>query len=153
MKNNGNCGNRIHTGILIDFLVQLKECDELESEFFISDKNFVQISAIHFIWKNIKVQLYLWYIEKAVKPINLTKKKVIFCPKELCSIVWKKINKHLHEHSLISMANGQFRLLNQIWKEAVKEIYDFSLIFEVAEDENLQVCKEIYKRLISTTEK
>uniref|UniRef100_U9U4A6 Uncharacterized protein n=1 Tax=Rhizophagus irregularis (strain DAOM 181602 / DAOM 197198 / MUCL 43194) TaxID=747089 RepID=U9U4A6_RHIID len=104
MKNNGNCGNRIHTGILIDFLVQLKECDELESEFFISDKNFVQISAIHFIWKNIKVQLYLWYIEKAVK----------------CRPV-------------VSMV--------------------LALIFEVAEDENLQVCKEIYKRLISTTEK
>ncbi|PKB98566.1 hypothetical protein RhiirA5_431162 [Rhizophagus irregularis] len=29
----------------------------------------------------------------------------------------------------------------------------YPLIFEVAEDENLQVCKEIYKRLISTTEK
>ncbi|UZO01446.1 uncharacterized protein OCT59_012545 [Rhizophagus irregularis] len=28
-----------------------------------------------------------------------------------------------------------------------------ALIFEVAEDENLQVCKEIYERLINTTEK
>lgn len=28
-----------------------------------------------------------------------------------------------------------------------------ALIFEVAENENLQVCKEIYKRLISTTKK
>lgn len=54
MENNGNCGNDIHTGILIDFLVQLKEW-ELESEFFISNKNFVQISAARFVWKNIKV--------------------------------------------------------------------------------------------------
>lgn len=35
------------------------------------------------------------------------------------------MNKHLHEHPLIPMANGQFRSSNQIWKEAVKEIYDF----------------------------
>ncbi|CAB4444975.1 unnamed protein product [Rhizophagus irregularis] len=154
MENNGNCGNGIRTEILIDFLVQLKE-RELELEFFISDKDFVQISAAHFVWKNIKVQLYLWYIKKAVearlssnkKPIqinyngeaahklfsfidpsfqpNLTKEKIIFCPKELHSIVWKKMNKHLYEHPLIPMTNGQFRLSNQIWKEAVKEIYDF----------------------------
>ncbi|GET64849.1 ATP-dependent DNA helicase PIF1 [Rhizophagus irregularis DAOM 181602=DAOM 197198] len=127
----------------------------LEPEFFISDKDFAQISAARFVWKNIKVQLCLWHIKKAVearlssnkKPIqinyngeaahklfsfidpsfrpNLTKEKIIFCPKELRSIVWEKMNKHLHEHPLIPMANGQFRSSNQIWKEAVKEIYDF----------------------------
>ncbi|CAB4392902.1 unnamed protein product [Rhizophagus irregularis] len=121
MENNGNCGNGIP----------------------------------RFVWKNIKVQLCLWHIKKAVearlssnkKPIqinyngeaahklfsfidpsfrpNLTKEKIIFCPKELRSIVWEKMNKHLHEHPLIPMANGQFRSSNQIWKEAVKEIYDF----------------------------
>jgi hypothetical protein len=154
MENNGNCGNGIRTGILINFLVQLKERG-LEPEFFISDKDFAQISAAHFVWKNIKVQLCLWHIKKAVearlssnkKPIqinyngeaahklfsfidpsfrpNSTKEKMIFCPKELRSIVWEKMKKHLHEHPLIPMANGQFRSSSQIWKEAVKEIYDF----------------------------
>ncbi|CAG8684631.1 16579_t:CDS:2, partial [Rhizophagus irregularis] len=268
MENNGNCGNGI------------------QPEFFISDKDFAQISAARFVWKNIKVQLCLWHIKKAVearlssnkKPIqinyngeaahklfsfidpsfrpNLTKEKIIFCPKELRSIVWEKMNKHLHEHPLIPMANGQFlvfiimkqvvpqneRKFNHIfvvkrekvdrrkafkreWKELSSrvlnnnlyltdinncfcgcpsfltsrflickhliqqkgivdtlffdmvyrhhqylfintissQIIDFersnshnlqtALIFEVAEDENLQVCKEIYERLINTTEK
>ncbi len=48
MKNYGNYGNDIWTGIIIDFLIQLKICG-LESEFFLTDKDFAQISATHFV--------------------------------------------------------------------------------------------------------
>ncbi len=66
MENHGNCGNGIRTGTIIDFLIQLK-IRGLEPEFFLTDKDFAQISAARFVWKNIKVQLCLWHIKKAVE--------------------------------------------------------------------------------------
>ncbi len=48
LENNGNCGNNVWTGAIIDFFLQLKIRD-LESEFFLTDKDFAQISAIQFI--------------------------------------------------------------------------------------------------------
>ena len=154
LENNGNCGNGVRTGIIIDFLLQLKTLG-LEPEFFITDKDFAQISAAHFVWKNVKIQLCLWHVKKAIearlgsnkKPqqINyngdaahqlfsfidplfwpsLTKEKLIFCPKELRSLVWKMINDHLHQHTLIPTINGQFLSSTQIWTAAVQEIYNF----------------------------
>ena len=154
LENNGNCGNGVRTGIIIDFLLQLKTLG-LEPEFFITDKDFAQISAARFIWKNVKIQLCLWHVKKAIearlgsnkKPqqINyngdaahqlfsfidplfrpsLTKEKLIFCPKELRSLVWKMINDHLHQHTLIPTINGQFLSSTQIWTAAVQEIYNF----------------------------
>ena len=85
---------------------------ELNPLFFLTNKNFAQISAAKFVWKDIKIQLCLWHIKKAVekrlannkKPqqINyngvlaqqtfsfidssfrptLSKDKISFCPKE-----------------------------------------------------------------------
>ena len=66
LENNGNCGNGIRTGIIIDFLLQLK-MRELEPEFFLSNKDFSQVSTARFVWKSIKVQLCLWHIKKAVE--------------------------------------------------------------------------------------
>jgi hypothetical protein len=154
LENNGNCGNGVQTGIIIDFLLQLKTCG-LQPEFFLSDKDFSQISAARFVWKNIKVQLCLWHIKKAVearlsnnkipqqinynsivaqqqfsfidpsfKPV-ITKDKVNFCPKDLRPLVWKFMNKHLHLHLLIPTIDGQFLSLNSIWKMAVEEAYNF----------------------------
>jgi len=48
MKNHNNCDNGIRTGIIIDFLIQLK-IHGLEPEFFLTDKDFAQISATHFV--------------------------------------------------------------------------------------------------------
>jgi len=48
LENNSNCGNGIRTGIIIDFFLQLK-IRGLEPEFFLTDKDFAQISAARFI--------------------------------------------------------------------------------------------------------
>ncbi|CAB4433197.1 unnamed protein product [Rhizophagus irregularis] len=153
LENNGNCGNGIRTGVIIDFLLKLKTLG-LEPEFFITDKDFAQISAARFVWKNIKIQLCLWHIKKAVeaklgsnkKPqqINyngeeahqlfsfidplfrpIIKEKTIFCSKELRSLVWNMMNDHLHRHPLIPTVNGEFHSSIQIWTNAVEEIYNF----------------------------
>ena len=64
LENNGNCGNGVRTEVIIDFLAQLK-IRELEPDFLITDKDFAQISASCFVWKNVKIQLCLWHIKKA----------------------------------------------------------------------------------------
>ena len=74
VENNGNCGNGIRTGIIIDFFLQLKTRG-LELEFLLTDKDFAQISAAQFIWKNVKVQLCLWHIKKAVETKLTNNKK------------------------------------------------------------------------------
>jgi hypothetical protein len=154
LENNGNCGNGIRTGVIIDFFLQLK-IRGLEPTFFLTDKDFAQISAARFIWKNAKIQLCLWHIKKAVetrltnnkKPqqVNyngleahrhfsfidpsfcpiLSKDKISFCPKEFRPKVWELMNKHLHQHPLIPMDNGQFLSSTEIWNAAVQEIYYF----------------------------
>ncbi|RHZ59378.1 hypothetical protein Glove_364g89 [Diversispora epigaea] len=154
LENNGNCDNGIRTGTLIDFFEQLKNRG-LEPEFFVTDKDFAQISAAQFVWKNIKIQLCLWHIKKAVEArlannkklqqinyngvaaqqlfsfINplfrptLSKDKISFCPKELHLSVWKLMNKHLHQHPLIPTNDGQFLSSSFIWTNAVQEIYNF----------------------------
>ena len=65
LENNGNCGNGIRTEVIIDFLAQLK-IRGLEPDFLITDKDFAQISASCFVWKNVKIQLCFWHIKKAV---------------------------------------------------------------------------------------
>ena len=127
----------------------------LEPEFFLTDKDFAQISAARFVWKNVKIQLCLWHIKKAVetrlgnnkKPqqINydgvaaqqlfpfidplfrptLSQDKIHFCPKEFRPLVWELMKKHLHQHSLIPTTEGQFLSSTLIWTIAVQEIYNF----------------------------
>ena len=48
LENNGNCGNGVQTGAIIDFFLQLK-IRGLKPEFFLTDKDFAQISATRFI--------------------------------------------------------------------------------------------------------
>ena len=48
MLSNESCGNGIRTGVIIDFFLQLKTLG-LEPEFFLSDKDFAQISAARFV--------------------------------------------------------------------------------------------------------
>ena len=153
LENNGNCGNGIRTGVIIDFLLQLKLLG-LEPDFFITDKDFAQISAARHIWENIKVQLCLWHVKRAVearlasnkKPQQInyngemthelfsfidpsfrptSKEKTLFCPKELRSSVWNIMNNHFHRHPLIPTINGEFHSSTQIWTESVQEIYNF----------------------------
>ena len=45
LENNGSCGNGIRTGVIIDFFLQLKTLG-LEPEFFLTDKDFSQISHV-----------------------------------------------------------------------------------------------------------
>ncbi|GES95072.1 ATP-dependent DNA helicase Pif1 [Rhizophagus clarus] len=129
-------------------LVSIEKIRGLEPNFLITDKDFAQISAACFIWKNVKIQLCLWHIKKAVstrlsssknlqvnyngllvqqkfsfidpsfKPA-LTKDKRCFCPKELRSLVWSFMNKHLHQHPMIPITDGQFLSSNVIWTMAV----------------------------------
>jgi len=47
-NNCSNCDNGIRTGAIIDFFLQLK-IHGLEPEFFLTDKDFAQISANRFI--------------------------------------------------------------------------------------------------------
>jgi hypothetical protein len=74
IENNGNCGNGKRTEVIIDFLVQLK-MRGLKPDFFITDKDFAQISATRFVWSNIKIQLCLWHIKKAVEARLTNNKK------------------------------------------------------------------------------
>ncbi|CAG8804094.1 25995_t:CDS:2 [Gigaspora margarita] len=130
LENNGNCNNGIRT-------------------------DFSQISAARFVWKNIKVQLCLWHIKRAIKNrlSNNTKPKQInynsqmahnqfhfidpefrpqlnianyvFCPKQFCSAIWEMMNRHLHQHPLIPTNTGQYLISQQIWTMAVQEVYNF----------------------------
>ncbi|CAG8694102.1 18760_t:CDS:2, partial [Gigaspora margarita] len=53
-----------------------KEGEEgLVSEFFITDKDFSQISAAKHVWKGIKIQLCLWHIKRAVETRLANNKK------------------------------------------------------------------------------
>ena len=152
LENNGNCGNVVRTGVIIDFLAQLK-IRGLEPNFLITDKDFAQISAACFVWKNIKIQLCLWHIKKAVlaklsssknSQVNYnglvarqkfsfidpsfkptTKDKGCVCPKELCQLICNFMNKHLHQHPIIPTIDGQFLSSDVIWTMAVEEAYNF----------------------------
>ena len=134
LENNGNCDNSVWTGVIINFLAQLK-IHGLKPNFLITDKDFAQISASCFVWKNVKIQLCLWHIKKAVlaklsssknsqvnynglvaqqkfsfidpsfKP-TLIKDKGCFCSKELRQLIWNFMNKHLHQHPIIPTIDG-----------------------------------------------
>ncbi|CAG8533650.1 23354_t:CDS:2, partial [Gigaspora rosea] len=66
LENNGNYNNGISTGILIDFFCEL-HLRGLNPIFFFTDKDFSQILAARFVWKNIKVQICLWHIKRAIE--------------------------------------------------------------------------------------
>jgi len=57
----------IRTNILAEFFNQLQNRGLKYLQFFLSDKDFAQITAAQSIWSNIKIQLCLWHIKKALK--------------------------------------------------------------------------------------
>ena len=61
-KNDG-----IRTYILTEFFNQLKNRGLKYLQFFLTDKDFSQITAAQSTWNNIKIQLCLWHIKKALK--------------------------------------------------------------------------------------
>ncbi|CAB5174028.1 unnamed protein product [Rhizophagus irregularis] len=61
-KNDG-----IRTEILVEFFNQLRIRGLNYLQFFLTDKDFAQITAAQSTWNNIKIQLCLWHIKKALK--------------------------------------------------------------------------------------
>ena len=51
LENNGNCGNGVRTGVIIDFLAQLK-IHGLEPNFLITDKDFARFQ-LHVLYGRI----------------------------------------------------------------------------------------------------
>ncbi|CAG8835667.1 31117_t:CDS:2, partial [Gigaspora margarita] len=149
-----NCNNGIRTSVLVDFFSKLYLLG-LNPEFLLTNKDFSQISATRFVWKNIKVQLCLWHIKRAIENrlSNNTKPKQIiynsqmahnqfhfidpefrpqlnianyvFCPKQFRSAIWEMMNRHLHQHPLIPTNTGQYLTSQQIWTIVVQEVYNF----------------------------
>jgi hypothetical protein len=55
------------TNIITKFLKQLRDQILLNPVFFLTDKDFTQISAAQTIWPEIKIQLCKWHIQQAVE--------------------------------------------------------------------------------------
>ena len=103
----------------------------MEPEFFLTDKDFAQISAVQRAWPSVKIQLCRWHMQRAIETKLKDSKKaqqIIYnplvahekfsfiettfiptietrsekiCPKELRKKVWEIIDRHLHQHPLI----------------------------------------------------
>ncbi|CAG8738704.1 40702_t:CDS:2 [Gigaspora margarita] len=59
--------NGARTDILKYFFQQLKTLEMDNITFFLTDKDFSQISAFQSTWPNAKVQICLWHLKKAIK--------------------------------------------------------------------------------------
>ena len=57
----------------------------------------------------MEAQKHFSFIDPSFHP-TLFKDKISFCPKKFQLKVWKLMNKHLYQHSLILMVNSQFYL-------------------------------------------
>ncbi|CAB4402232.1 unnamed protein product [Rhizophagus irregularis] len=55
------------TEILTLFFRALYDLGMKNIQFFLTDKDFAQISAAQQIWPHVKIQIYLWHIKKALK--------------------------------------------------------------------------------------
>ncbi|CAB4436244.1 unnamed protein product [Rhizophagus irregularis] len=110
IENNGNCGNGVRTGVIIDFLVQLKTRD-LKPDFFITDKDFAQFLLLVLSgminYNGIAAQQQFSFIDSLFSS-SLTKEKIGFCSKEIRLLIWKMMNIHLHKHPLIPTIDMQF---------------------------------------------
>jgi hypothetical protein len=148
LENNGRCGEGIRTSVIQAFLTKLRE-EEIQPEFLLTDKDFAQINAARFTWCDIKIQLCKWHIKRAVMSRLASNKNTRsstfnplsefgirfpfegvvpspkFCPKEHRETICKMMEKHLHQHPLIPMCNGQFITRELIQEAAIQEIYTF----------------------------
>jgi len=75
-------------------------------------------------YNGLEAQKQFSFIDPLFRP-TLSKDKISFYPKEFRPRVWELMNKHLHQHPLIPITNGQFFSSIQIWTAAVQEIYYF----------------------------
>ena len=84
LENNGNSGNGTRTSIIIDFLRATRYHFEISPKFFLTDKDFAQISAIQAVWPCTKVQLCHWHIKRAIetklKEKNTKEKRDLYEP-------------------------------------------------------------------------
>jgi len=66
LDNNGNGVSGARTTIITKFLNEFKE-REISPQFFLTDKDFAQISAGQAVWPNAKVQLCHWHLRRAIE--------------------------------------------------------------------------------------
>jgi len=155
LENNGNCNGWIRTDTIAAFLTEIRLRKHVEPEFFLTDKDFVQISAAQRTWPSVKIQLCQWHVKRAIETKLRDSKKtqqIIYnslaahekfpfievtfiptietksekiCPKEFRKKVWEIMNRHLHQHPLVPNLIGEYLTSFQIREQAVKEIYDF----------------------------
>lgn len=52
--------------ILFEFFQSHKECGLMNPKFFLTDKDWAQINSAQQVWPNVKIQLCLWHLKKAV---------------------------------------------------------------------------------------
>ena len=148
LENNGKCGDGIRTTVIQNFLNKLRDMG-LQPEFLLTNKDFSQINAARFTWKEIKIQLCKWHIKKAVItrltsnkiprkssfnplsefgvrfPFNNITPSNRFCPKEYHQTVWNIMEKHLHQHTLIPTPDGLYLTSTEIREAAIQEMYEF----------------------------
>jgi hypothetical protein len=148
LENNGKCGEGIRTAIIQTFFGKLRDMGVCP-DFILTDKDFAQINAAYFTWKGIKVQLCKWHMKKAIMtrltsnksprnssfnplselgirfPFNNITQAQKFCPKEHRDTIWKMMEKHFHQHSLIPTSSGQFLTKSAIQETAIQEMYNF----------------------------
>lgn len=76
LDNNGNGVSGAQTNIITRFLEKFREYG-IFPQFFLTDKDFAQISAGQTVWPNAKIQLCHWHLRRAVE----TKLKDTHLPK------------------------------------------------------------------------
>ncbi|PKK58529.1 hypothetical protein RhiirC2_670778, partial [Rhizophagus irregularis] len=67
LETNGESGANNKTNVITKFLKQLRDQVLLNPIFFLTDKDFAQISAAQMTWPEIKIQLCKWHIQRAVE--------------------------------------------------------------------------------------
>ncbi|CAB4422381.1 unnamed protein product [Rhizophagus irregularis] len=112
-KNNG-----IRTSILTSFFRELKNIGLKNIEYFLTDKDFSQISAAQTVWPNTQ-----WILSLSSKT-TVSSNNFIFCPKNLRSEVLDLFVKHYHQHPLIPSIQNDFLFAQAIQRNAVEEMLD-----------------------------
>lgn len=67
LEGNGQCGNGVRTDVISAFCKQLRDLENINPQFLLSDKDFAQISALQITWPNAKIQLCQWHLLRALK--------------------------------------------------------------------------------------
>jgi hypothetical protein len=153
LEGNGQTGNGVRTYIITEFCKQMRDQENIYPQFLLSDKDFAQISAAQMTWPTTKVQLCQWHLLRAVKtklknsklPKQMSYSNIaannqfsfidpnfmpiteqqVFCPKEYHDHIINLVKKHLHRHPLIPAESGQYLTKEEIYRNAVEEMYNF----------------------------